>query len=331
MILSKRRKSGHKDWPLPILLLLAAGLIAAVVSCSGGVSEEEFDAVVVDLEIEKTKLQVLASESATAKAETSRLVEVVDSSEVSIAELESELAKERAALAGGQARIDEAEAEAALLATFLAWNRKDREEFVARFSDNGISDTLLLVPAGLGEPPLALRRVMDVAVTDDTATIHAMFALGTQRHSIRYSMAKQDGVWKIDGEERLSPKIKGDPTVVDIRLDGCASLSASEAVVEGSVALIVENASEGRQQLILKKVPEDLDLEGFLQGNTAAFEGVLDVAFIAETVAGQSINIAFTEPLQPGLYALLCYRQDSGGMQEDRPAAEGIVATFTVK
>ena len=82
-------------------------MIAAVVSCSGGVSEEEFDAVVVDLEIEKTKLQVLASKSATARAETLRLVEVVDSSEVRIAELESELAKERAALAGRQERVGE--------------------------------------------------------------------------------------------------------------------------------------------------------------------------------------------------------------------------------
>lgn len=128
------------------------------------------------------------------RADALRLGEAVDRFEARLAELESKLAKERAALLGMQERVDGAEAQAALLSAFLAWNRKDSEEFVARFTNNGISGSLLSVPAGLGEPPIALRRVMDTAVTGDTATIHAMFAPGTQRQSVRYSMAKQDGV-----------------------------------------------------------------------------------------------------------------------------------------
>ena len=330
-MLSKLRRIGQRDWPPAIFLVLAGMLIAVVVSCNGGVPEEEFNAVTKDLEIEKTNSQALESELATERAETSRLVEAVDRLEARIAVLESELAKERAAIAERQERVDEPEAKAALLAAFLAWNRKDREEFVARFTDTGISETSLSVPASLGEPPIALRRVMDAAVTGDSAMIHAMFALGTQRHSIRYSMAKQDGVWKIEGEERLSPKVHGDTPIVDLKLDSCAQPSEPEVMIDRIVSFRVENSGQEHPHLILKRVPEDIDPESLLQGDVAPAEGVGDVAFVRETRAGESINIAFTEPLLPGRYVLLCYPQDPGEIKGDRPAAARIVATFTVK
>ena len=284
-----------------------------------------------DFEIEKTNSQAQESELAIERANSARLVEAVDRLEARIAELESELAKERAAIAKTQEWVDEAEAEAALLAAFLAWNRKDREEFVARFTSNGISETSLSVPAGLGEPAIALRRVMDAEVTDNTATIHAMFALGAQRHSVRYSMVKQSGVWKIEGEERLSPKVHGDIPVVDLKLDGCKQLSESETMIDRIVAFRVENSGEEQPHLILKRVPEDIDPEELLQSDPTPSEGVGDVAFVGEIKAGESINIAFTDPLQPGRYVLLCYPQAPGGIEGVRSAAEGIVATFRVK
>ena len=327
----KQRRSGRIRLARPILLLLAVTLIAAVVACSGGVSEEEFNAVKKDLAIEKTQSQAQETELAKERAETARLVEAVDRFEARIAELKSELAKERAAIAKTQERVDAAEAESALLAAFLAWNRKDQEGFAASFIDLGSAETVLSIPENLGQPSLALRHVRDTIVSGDTATIQAMFALGTQRNSVRYSMAKQGGIWKIEGEERLSPKIKGHTTVVDVTLDGCASLSESETVVEGHVAFKVENTSAEHPHLILKKVPEDIDSGRLLQSDVVPYEGVEDVAFVRETRAGESINIAFTEPLEPGRYVLVCYPQDSGGIEEVRPDAEGIVATFRVK
>ncbi len=112
--------------------------------------------------------------------------------------------------------------------------------------------------------------------------------------------------------------------MIDVRLDGCATLSDSDTTVKGTVALNVENASDGRHHLILKKVPENLDLATLLQGDVAASEDVVDVTFIGEASAGQSINVAFTEALGAGSYALFCYPQGS-------TAAEGIVATSTVR
>ena len=190
---------------------------------------------------------------------------------------------------------------------------------------------MLSVPATVGEPPIALRRVMNAAVTNDTATIHAMFALGTQRQSIRYSMSKQNGVWKIEREERLSPKVHGDTPIVDLKLDGCSLLSESPAMVDENVAFKVETSGREHPHLIMKMVAEGIDPGLLLQSGLAPAEGVSDVAFVRETISGESINIAFTEPLQPGHYVLLCYPQDPGGPKDVRRAAEGIVATFTVK
>ena len=116
------------------------------------------------------------------------------------------------------------------------------------------------IPVILGEPPIALRRLMDAAVTDDTATVHAMFALGTQRHSVCYFMAKQAGGWKIEGEERLSPKVHGDTPVVALKLDGCSLLSESESTIDRNVAFRVEISGREHPHLILRRVPKDIDL-----------------------------------------------------------------------
>ena len=326
-----KRRSRRRDWPSAMIPLLAALVAAAGVSCSSGVAKEEFEAVQEDLETERALSQSLESQLAQEGADVALVEKTLDRAEARLAELVSELAREKARTAGHRERVDEAEAEADLLAAFLAWNRKDPEGFSASFTDKGISGTSLSLPALLGEPPIALRRVMDATVSSDTATIHAMFALGTQRNSVRYSMAKQGGVWKIDGEERLSPKIHGNSMVVDVRLDGCESMFDSETITGRNVALRVENVGEEHHHLILKKVPEELDLGRLLQGNEPPSQGVDDVAFVGAPRAGELINVAFTEALQPGRYVLLCYPLDPKDDEGVQLLAEGIVAAFTVR
>ena len=314
-----------------MISLLAALVAAANMSCSGGSSKEEFEAVRKDLETERALSTSLESQLAQERANLPRLEKAVDRAEVRLAELESELASERATTAGHRERVDETEAEAALLAAFLAWNRKDPEGFAASFTDEGVSETLLSLPALLGEPPIALRRVMDATVSNDTATIHAMFALGAHRNSVRYTMVKQGGVWKIDGEERLSPKIQGNTKVVDVRLDKCTSMFSSETITERNVALRVENVGEEHHHLILKKVPEELDLVRLLQSDEPPSQGVDDVAFIRAPHAGEIIAVAFTEALEPGRYVLLCYPLDPKDDEGVQLPAEGIAAAFTVR
>ena len=53
----------------------------------------------------------------------------------------------------------------ALLSTFLAWNRKDRDAFTANFTDTGLSGTVLSLPESLGDPAIAPRRIMEATVS----------------------------------------------------------------------------------------------------------------------------------------------------------------------
>jgi len=70
----------------------------AAISCSGGVSDAEFNAVIKELETEKTNSQALQSDLARKRADTARLVEAVNRFEGRIAALESLLSKGRPAI-----------------------------------------------------------------------------------------------------------------------------------------------------------------------------------------------------------------------------------------
>lgn len=332
-MLTDRRKSSHngspRGMPLAIMALVAADMLI-IVACGSDAPVEELNSVMKNLEAEKTASQALRSELAMERTSTTRLVETVDRIEARIAELESQLSKERAAIAKTTESADKSAAQAALLAAFLAWNRKDQDGFTSSFTDRGISETSLSVPDILGQPPLSLRRLMDATVTEDKAVVHAMFALGTQRNSIRYSMARQDGVWKIAGEERLSPKVHGDVPIMELKVDGCSRPVETEAMISQKVAFRLENSSKENPHLILKRVPDGIEPGELLQDAVGLSEGVEDVAFVRETKTGETINVAFTEPLQPGRYVLLCYPQEPGGINRGQPPA-AILATYTVK
>ena len=282
---------------MPVLALAVVGA-----ACSSGVSEEEFEALRQDLATEREKSQ----------------------------SLESQLAQERSEVADLQQSVEEAEVREALLATFLAWNRKDADGFVAGFTDRGVSESLLFLPESIGQLPIALRRVMDTTVSGNTATVHVMFALGTQRSSVRQSMVKQDGVWKIDGEERLSPGIQSGTTTVDLQIDECTLVSESNAVTSANVAFRVENVGKRPHHFMLNRVPEGLDLMLLLHGDGSPHEGIEDVAFVDSLEPGEQINVAFTKPLAPGRYVLLCFRPNLDDPQGLPHIAAGIVAEFTV-
>ena len=94
---------------------------------------------------------------------------------------------------------------------------------------------------------------------------------------------------------------------------------------------VIDYSFEEHHHLILKKVPEELDLGQLLQDHQPPSQGVDEVAFVGAPRAGEVMNVAFTEPLQPGRYVLLCYPLDPKHDEGTQPLAEGIAAAFTVR
>ena len=123
-------------------------------------------------------------------------------------------------------------------------NRKDAENFLSGFTDQGLPNSVLSLPESIGVPPIGLRRVMEVEVTGDEAHIHVMFGLGTHRQSLRHSLIKIGDGWKINGEERLPPKIKGATIAVDTRIVGCSLEAGDSALTTGNVDSLVKTRFE---------------------------------------------------------------------------------------
>ena len=297
-----------------MLVPLVVGLAIAWASCGVG-QPDELAAVQQELRAETAKVGTLESQLSMEKGNVSRLQESVDESDTRLAALEPQLAREKENVAELRVRIDEAEAREALLATFLAWNRKDQDGFNAGYTDNGISGTLLSLPESIGDPPIALRRVMDTSVSGETATIHAMYGFGTQRSSVRHFMVKENGAWKIEGEEQLAPKIRGGTTTVEVELDQCMLAIDTGAMTSRNVAFIVSNTGGHANRIVLSRV---------LEGRSDAEEAAENIAYVNTLEQGAHTNVAFTEPLTPGRYAFSC-------LVTDPDHAKGVVAEFIVE
>lgn len=284
---------------LPWLLL--APLAVLMASCGDGVTQEGIDAE---------------------KARVARLEAKLDDAEIQLARLESQLAQQTTKVADLRKAVDQAEAQEALLAAFLAWNRKDAETFLSSFTDRGLANSVMSLPESIGDPPIGLRRVMDVEVSGDSAHIHLMFGLGTQRNSLRHSLIKTGEGWKINGEERLSPKIKGATIAVDTRLDNCSLEAGIRALTTGNVAFVVENVGPVARNLALVQIADELVLTQVIDGLIPG-DGVIDVlAHVSGLQPGETTNVAFTTPLSAGRYALICTGPADAG--------QGVVAGFAV-
>jgi hypothetical protein len=231
-----------------------------------------------------------------------QIVELLDE-RVRASSLESELAQLRET-------VDDAEAQQALLEALLAWNRKDAKGFAAGFTDKGLAETMLRLPSSVGEPAIALRRMIDTTVTGDSASIHVMYALGTQRNSINIFLVRDDGVWKINDDKQRSPKINGGTITVDVRLEDCSLQLDPHAVTGGEVAFRVKNVGQQNHGLVLTKVPEDLNLTNLAQGVGLPPEGIQDIAFVGELAPEDEITVAFTQPLVSGRYVFRCPAPD---------------------
>ena len=270
---------------------------------------DQAEVQMAELESERARADSMESRLTDERSVVATLQARLDQMEAQIVELEGE--RRRASsleseLAQLREMVDEADARQALLEVLLAWNRKDTEGFAAGFTDDGLAGTLMRLPSSFGEPAIALRRLIDTTVSGDAASIHAMYALGTQRNSIDIFMVKERGAWKIEGDRQVSPKIRDGTITVDIQLDECRFELDSNAVTGGNVAFRVRNVGQQHHELILSKVLEDLNLTQLVQGVGSPQDGIRSIAFVDGLAPEDEINVAFTEPLVSGRYVFHC-------------------------
>ena len=310
-----------------VMLLVAAAMAA----CSTGVAQEDYDAAVQNLERTSDQVRSLESRLTQEEGKQAALRARLDQAEVRMAELDSERMKadvqttqldakltarnESAAVL--QEQVDEAQALQALLEAFLAWNRKDNDGFKAGFTESGLADTVLGLPQAVGEPGIGLRRLVDVSTAGGVATIHVMFALGTQRNSVNMSLVKEEGGWKIDEERRLPPKIKEGTATVSVAIADCKLTFDKTAVSGGNVAFKLTNSGDQHHHLVLH--------------SGSVISASSQIAFVRDLEPGAEMNVAFARPLDPGTYLFQCLSPSEVAARITPAGAQGSLAEFVVR
>ena len=235
------------------------------------------------------------------------------------------------ACGGGDEKGD---VEDAVRAAFDAWNQKDVEGVLARFTDKGLQESFdatreearQFLPEFIGDPSVTVRKLSNTKVSGNTGTLTAETTFGMAIDLLRYSMVKEGDVWKLDGEEKLSPAIPSGVTAVDVKLAEFAFAYNPAAAAGGNVAFKLENIGQQNHEFFIARAPEGRPLQELL-------EAVEELELIGgiEVEPGKQRNLLFTEALSPGRYAVVCFKPDVNDPEQTPHAFKGMVSEFTVR
>lgn len=179
----------------------------------------------------------------------------------------------------------------------------------------------------IGDPSPA-QSITDIEIDGDTASANVVAEFGT----VRLNLVREDGVWKGDSLQATSDTIPEGTASVDLALhDFSFDLNAADIPSDGNFAFAVSNEGQQVHEVIVQKVPADLDLQEAIMSDTPP-EGVEDVAFKIFIAPGQQVDMALGDAaLGPGRYALICFFPDTEDPEGTPHAFKGMLNEFTIE
>ena len=182
----------------------------------------------------------------------------------------------------------------------------------------------------VGEPAEGVT-FENTSVDGDKATTEATFADGEDSISFKIALINEDDRWKVDTLGPVSQDIpEGVKEVSLTTTEFEFGFDAGDIPDDGNFAFAVENEGEQVHEAIVVNIPEDLDLEEAVASQEEP-EGVTDVGFFGPLPPGDSGNLVFEAPLEPGRYAILCFLPDSEGEEGTAHAELGMYTEFTIE
>jgi hypothetical protein len=235
---------------------------------------------------------------------------------------------------------DKADVEAAAQAALDSWNAKDLDGLVAAFTDAGlisvfgaegqsVEDVQAELAPFIGEPPFANAELSNTTVDGDTATteVQALFGMGLD--AFRFTLVREGGTWKIDREDSIAVKIPdGTETVEAETFEFAFNIdTAALAAATGPVAIAIDNIGTQPHELAVVRVPADGDILALFESEEPEIELVGQEGPLE---AGESLNLVFTQALEPGRYAILCFLPDITEGPDGTPHVfKGMLTEFT--
>jgi hypothetical protein len=177
-------------------------------------------------------------------------------------------------------------------------------------------------------------------ITVDGETAEAVEALGPEDGPLLAPsvilLVKEDDVWKIDGARAGDAEAPDGAVTVSVVMREFEFEIDDDAFEAGKPVLFeVENDGEQAHHFGFFKLDEGVNLEEALASEEdEAPEGITDLGFIGPMRPGDDGKAAFTENLEPGRYAFVCFLPDESAEDpEEAPPhfALGMVHEVTVE
>jgi hypothetical protein len=147
-------------------------------------------------------------------------------------------------------------------------------------------------------------------------------------------LVKEDGLWKLDAVELADAQAPSGAAKVSIVLTDFNFEVDDDAFEVGKPVLFeVKNEGEQTHHFGLFKLEPDVDLDAALNSDEEV-GGITDIGFQGPWAPGQGSDVAYTENLEAGRYALICFLPDeTADSPEEAPPhfALGMVHDFTVE
>lgn len=216
----------------------------------------------------------------------------------------------------------EAEVEAVIDAMVAAWNAQDAEAFGALFTDEGIvafamsngappettaAEARASLAESIGDPPAELQDVRDIAVTGNTASATIVILLGGSLSADELEFTMVGGDWLVSdyigNVEQVPPPAGYEGIAVEMFNYGY-DIDTSGIAPGDDVAFLAENVGTEPHEIVMFKLPADLDLEEAL-----ASEEEPPVEFVGFTFAtpGETAATLLLESATEGRYAMVCF------------------------
>lgn len=193
----------------------------------------------------------------------------------------------------------------------------DFDAFLTYFTEDGLlkttgfpADILRTFVEGDTESSPPSFRAEDIRVDGDTATAFVSDAASTDPNGVinrhRWIFDRASGGWLVSGAEWDSGADGPDTVTVSLDAQEFAFGVDTSAITGGNVAFDVTNSGSQSHEVAFAQIPADADLQQLLQAEETP-EGVIDVGGLRPLAPGQTAHLQFSEPLEPGRYALICF------------------------
>lgn len=223
-------------------------------------------------------------------------------------------------------------------ASVNAENAKDVDAFLDLWTDDGLeaydvgsrADLKAGQTDGFGNDPIEIVAFGETTVEGEKASAVVDAArrevkVAKALFRVRFDLVQADDEWKLDGFEFMGspPAAAG---AEKVRVTGTEYAFAMDEALPSDVALTFVNAGEEPHEIALFKAPEGTDVakaKADLSDVDGSDPSTVPDGYTGDHLSfaepGQTMDVSFAEPLDPGTYVFACYLPAGGFSPEGEP------------